>query len=272
MKKKPDYILLKNVLFFYSIFGFFPRIKKIKLLILIILHLVGVISFVNVYREFSSISGISYIGLTILALYFIYMVIFNVQCLRDAYDQHLPWNCFFSDIEAFDFIMKEQNFAHEEPFFKYNGMLIGTNIIYIPFHILTFSNWEIWSYQLVITIIYGYFMNVQVIVTLLVLQKAIRLIEIRYEVFKRDFEIVYPTSTAERSWNVKRLSGSHLLLDAMVKKVNELFGKKIFLIITISVLYLLIAFQMSLLEGRSDFKYFKTLLSSNGSILFCVSM
>lgn len=268
MEKKSDISLVKTVVHFYGIFGFFSYIKKYLLIILIPFYLVAIICFAKVFIEFMSVIDVSFIGLIIYALYFIHIIMFTLQSLRNAYTQEPLWSSVFSDVEAFDFLMKEHGSLHEEPVYKFYATIIVSNVVYIPFHFLTQSTkWKSWDYELVMAIIYSDLVFLQIIVTILVLKKILNIIEIRYDFFKTEIKKAL-SPTNETVWNVHKFNSSFLLLDTIVEKVNELFGKKILAIVTLTFLYVLACFQFSLLEDhRNEFKDLVITISAVGELL-----
>lgn len=223
---------------------------------------------------FSSTIQLSIVG------YFIYIVnvtlsvIFSLISLKNSHNHESLLHEFFSDLESFDYIMKRKTFYVKDVMYKYYWKYVFGNVFYIIVHSSSFSTVKDFSFQQVILVTYFFLVSTQIFVTASVLKSILDILGKRYDFLIREIKQFSLCPRDDNGfWTAYQLKAWHLLLTNLVKKINELFGQRILLILIITLLSVTGCFQWAVFEPSQEFNNYRIIFSSGSQvIIFWVSI
>lgn len=252
MPKNKDIDVLKKALRFYSWTGTHPCIKNYILIIMIPFHIVGIMFFAKVYYYTLTRFNVYFIGIVLYFLNFLAVILFNYICLKTTSSGAMLWNDLLNQIEAFDIKMNDQT--------NYNEKSVGRYLLKISlgfvFYITEYGGYilmnNITDYQEIIGISYLCYLDIQIFATTTTLVKFSQILGKRYDILKTKIRDVYLTAKADINfWNGQNFESSYLLLIDIIRKMNKVYGQRIFVIVIKTFLYGLGCFQLMLL-GHSQ--------------------
>lgn len=122
--------------------------------------------------------------------------------------------------------------------------------------------------RLYFALIFVYFIFNQIMVTILYLQDIFEILEKRYEILIFKIREVYSSiNRLDVVWNGQQVNHCYFLLHTNIKKINDIFGLRILLIIVTTMLYVLQICQLTTIEATETTNI---LLLSEG-VIFLVS-
>lgn len=250
-KNREDIAVLKKALQFYSWTGTHPCIEKYILMIMIPFHIVGIIFYAKLYYYSLTRFNIHFIGIVLYFLNFLALILFNYICLKTTYSGAMLWNDLLKKIDDFDIKMKGQRNFNEETVCRYLLKNCVVFICYIAQYFVYILMNNVTDYQQIIGISYLCFIDIQIFVTTTTLVKFLNILVKRYDCFKTKIGDVYLTTQSDINfWSGKNLESSYLLLIDIIRKINKVYGGRIFVIVIKTFLYVLGCFQL-LLSGHS---------------------
>lgn len=268
MGEEKDTTLLKKIFHFYGCFGMFSYNKKYIIIFTASFHLLAAIFF-TITASTNTDVRLSVVGTFIFGAFYFMMIIFDLVCLKNAYYQKSLWKQLFKDIELFDSIIEGTVFM--ESIYKYYTKFgVSTILCTTAYSLTILSLIRTLRYHQTITLAYFYFLINYMFVTTILFQKLIRIAQKRYDFLRRKVKKDYsPTNAFKWPCNRQQLESSHLLMDNIVKAINNIFGRKICLIIVITFLGILGNFQYTLLEdSQTKYRDLNNLVTSLISIVF----
>lgn len=230
---------------FNSFIGTNPLNNRYYLIFLLTYSLIGfVMSCIIRLQIFHQVS-LSPIGITISVIIMFCIGIFSLVCWKDAWIYGSLWADFFSDISRFDNKMEK---IQESTLNLYLKIIIG-HIFYLFIQIMSYmSTMEHIIYILSLT--YLYFVSLQIFTTTLLIDIIFGMFVRRYELLrKKTTEVFLSPSRNQIFWNTIKLKELHLLLIKNNIRFNDFFGQRILLLLMITFLNLLGAFQYEVLEN-----------------------
>lgn len=250
-KKINDVSLLENVVRYHSITGTFPVVRKYKLIMLILLNFTIMTCTIIDHMHFLYWSSLSSIGLLLMNTAVLTLFLFNLLCLTEAWTHESSWMNFFSDIKTFDYELEGHNIILEESICKYCLQFMLGSVCYLTLQSCLHFSWKN-DVNLIIAVLSlsnMYVVNIQILVTFLVLERILYMVVKRYEILRRKIGEVYSFKNRDHLlWNSLRLKNSHLLLTNITRNVDKLFGKRILLLLILVFLDVLACFQYEILE------------------------
>lgn len=251
MQLRRDIDLLKNVVWFYSFIGIFSYTIKNKFLFFLIMVPLLVCICVCCYElahicvkiTVSPVGKICFLGSSCSAL------AFNIICLRDFYCNRNLWPNIFKNIKAFD--RKIKRTGNKIIIFTYHLRVLVTPIfctIIYSWYILKFET----TIQDNLMICYTCFTHSQILVTNVVLQLLLEILEERFTTLKDQIRNVY-LSITEVYWKDNMLKKTYLLLILVIKDINNLVSQRILLIFFASFFKLLELFQQIISDSKPLF-------------------
>lgn len=271
--KKSDILLLKSVVRFCSFIGTFPPLQFYKMSLLVLCQIFSIIFVTKGHVDLFKCSENSFLGILLFAVNVSIWIIFSLLCLKESYFHKKMWDDFYSDVKAFDVGLAGQKFSLDESICKYYLKFIFGCVFYIIMHLLAFSSSNR-TYTDVIGALYFCLLSTQILVTTLVFEKLTNIFEKRYEFLtKKTKEGFLCKRTRNAFWNDQQLKTLSFILKNMVIKVNKLFGHRILIILSITVLDVISSFQYLIFENSQRFKNSNMLISiSCQVIIFWVSI
>lgn len=243
-KKEDDVKFLQYVVRFYGFLGIFPLNNKYVLMFLHMYFLMGLTWILVVQWKFLHLVYLSYTGLTIYITINMCIIMFNLVCCKNAWTHRSLWKLFFIDIEAFDDKMETSQNPTSTIYLKF----IFGNIFYLIIQIVSYLQ-VMNGIKYAIYKSYLYIVSLQMFVTTSALDMIFNMLEKRYEFLRRQTaEVFLCTHMNCTFWNIKQLKDSHFLLTNTNKRVNELFGLRILLLLIIAFINFLGLFQYEILE------------------------
>lgn len=274
-KNRGDIAVLKKALRFYRWTGTHPCIEKYVVMILIPFHIVGIIFFAKLYYYSLTRFTVYSIGIAIYFLNFLAVVVFNYICLATTYSGAMLWNDLLNQIDAFDIKMEGQINFSEETACRYLLKCSLVFLCYIIQYIVYVLINDIKDYQQIIGISYLCYIDIQIFVTTTTLVKFFNILCKRYACFKTKIRDVYLTAKSDINfWSGPNLESSYLLLIDIIRKINKVYGQRIFVIVIKTFFYVLGCFQLLLVgHSQSGLTGFEILLHSVvQTFIFLVSM
>lgn len=253
--KKRDIVLFKKVAHFYSYLGNFPYIQKKNKLLLVAYYIIAITCFLKVLVNLNLIFS-SKIGLVICASFLFLNVVFSLLCLRNVFVHETLWNNLFTDVDTFDFIVKEEKVSLTETVYKFYLKFAIVTVGFFSMYILTFALHNRDNHYKIIGASYYFLVNMQLTITTISIDKLLMIIGKRFDLLKRILRETYIFREPNKDIrNKQQLITLYLLLMNMVKKTNGIFGQKILIILFSAFLCVILCFHFITyehLEGGSS--------------------
>lgn len=272
MQRNYDGVLLKSVVNFFSFTGTFPPVKFYKLIFLIPYQTISIIVVAKGHIDLYNSTEHSFIGIILYLQNVLLGIIFSLLCLKNSYHHDTLWKDFYKDVDMFDVEVTELVSTPDELVFKYYLKFIFFIVLYTTMHSLTLFASER-RYQDAVGIFYFYFVCIQILGSILVFEKVLKLLEKRYDfLIKKTKQRFLGKKTDTVFWKDQQLKVLCFHLKNMVKKINKLFGQRILLLLILTFLDVLGSFQFLILEESPIFRNLNMFVSLGGQlIMFWVS-
>lgn len=253
LKNRDDIVVMKKVISIYGWTGNHPNKKKYILMLMIPFHVVAIAFFAKVYYYTITRFELYFMGIIIFFLNFLFVILFNQICLSNKFTNAVLWNDLLSEIDAFDIKIGRQREFNNETIFKYFLKICLGYICYITGYFSYILLQENTDYQYIIGVSYLCFVDTQIFVTTMILVKLLNILGKRYDLLKNKLRDVYFTAkTRINYWNRQNLEICYFLLIDISRKINKIYGQRIFIIVVKTFLFVLGCFQLLLSKHSQD--------------------
>lgn len=179
-------------------------------------------------------------------------LLFTFVSFKYAFSHGKLWIDFFTKIEEFDGTMEGHRVILEENVYTFLLKFLICHSFYVITDGMLYLSMKRYGFFVrTANGIYCHLRNYQIIMTVLVLENISKMLQRRYEFLKlKTVEVFMSPYNKNKFWNGQLLKLSHLRLVSVVNIVNQIFGLKILLLLSVSFLQILNAFAIFVLSDR----------------------
>lgn len=158
-------------------------------------------------------------GSSIFGTFYLMIIIFDINCLKDTYYQEILWIDLFKHIDLFDSVTRTHIPLFVESIHKYYSKFAVSNFLCVTCYLLILYGFlKIMHYRQMIAVAYCYFLYIQIFVTYILFGKLLRIVEKRYDFFRNQVKEEYsPSNTFEG----RHLRSSHIFWILLLKILTK---------------------------------------------------